>query len=278
MNLIQKLKTYSESLELSEDKKELLNCFLSNGFPTIKNEEWKYTSLKKIVETEYTIEDLGRQKLSNRKELDEAIEKVVKKNSLGFENRIVFVDGAIIKKPNINGVRIDSYSDFKSKTSNSILQLNAALAKNGFTISVEENIVLEKPIEILFLQTEQLRNSFCQFRNLIHVGDNSNVKFIEQIQNLHNTNSLVNHFTQINCGKNTSVEYNKIQNNTSLSIQNLERLKKTIAYDASGFVVMYRQNNFLGFSASLKSHSAHPRCTFIELLAISDVKSDICKK
>ena len=77
--------------------------------------------------------------------------------------------------------------------------------------------MLEKPIEILFLQTEQLRNSFCQFRNLIHVGDNSNVKFIEQIQNLHNTNSLVNHFTQINCGKNTSVEYNKIQNNTSLS-------------------------------------------------------------
>ncbi|MBT7619858.1 MAG: Fe-S cluster assembly protein SufD, partial [Flavobacteriales bacterium] len=43
------------------------------------------------------------------------------------------------------------------------------------------------------------------------------VKFVERIQNLNNSSSFVNNFTRINCDKNTKIEYNKIQNNTSES-------------------------------------------------------------
>ena len=202
MGLIENLKSYSEGVQISAEKKELFTSFMSKGFPTTKDEEWKYTSLKKIVTKEYTIENTG-----------EIIDSsTVEKYSLGFENRIIFSDGKLIGSPNIKGVSINGFSNFGSNTTDSILQLNKALAQNGFTISVEKNTVLESPIEILFFSTTE--NNFSQYRNLISVGDNTEVKFVERIQTLNDSTSMVNHFTQIHCAKNTKVEYNKIQNNT----------------------------------------------------------------
>ena len=202
MGLIENLKSYSEGVQISAEKKELFTSFMSKGFPTTKDEEWKYTSLKKIVTKEYTIENTG-----------EIIDSsTVEKYSLGFENRIIFSDGKLIGSPNIKGVSINGFSNFGSNTTDSILQLNKALAQNGFTISVDKNTVLESPIEILFFATTE--NNFSQYRNLISVGDNAEVKFVERIQTLNDSTSMVNHFTQIHCAKNTKVEYNKIQNNT----------------------------------------------------------------
>ena len=202
MGLIENLKSYSEGVQISVDKKELFTSFISKGFPTTKDEEWKYTSLKKIVTKEYTIENTG-----------EIIDSsTVEKYSLGFENRIIFSDGKLISSPNIKGVRINGFSNFGSNTTDSILQLNKALAQNGFTISVDKNTVLESPIEILFFATTE--NNFSQYRNLISVGDNTEVKFVERIQTLNDSTTMVNNFTQIHCAKNTKVEYNKIQNNT----------------------------------------------------------------
>ena len=205
MGLIENLKSYSDKLDLSAERKEILNSFLTHGFPTTKDEEWKYTSLKKIVANEYAIESTG--------EIIDA--STIEKYSLGFENRIIFSDGKLINTPEIKGVSISGFTEFESSTTDSVLQLNKALAQNGFTISVDKNIVLESPVEILFFATTE--NNFSQYRNLISVGDNAEVKFVERMQNLNNSTSMVNHFTQIHCAKNTKVEYNKIQNNTAES-------------------------------------------------------------
>ena len=205
MGLIKNIKAYSEGIQISAEKREILTSFLSNGFPTTKDEEWKYTSLKKVIANEYSIENKGAI-------IDSS---VVEKYSLGLINKIIFSDGELINTPTIKGVSISGFSEFESKNNNSILQLNKALSQNGFTISVDKNTVLESPIEILFFSTTV--NSFSQYRNQISIGANSEVKFIERLQNLNNSASFVNHFTQINCAKNTKVEYNKIQDNTAES-------------------------------------------------------------
>ena len=205
MGLIKNIKSYSEGIQISAKKREILTSFLSNGFPTTKDEEWKYTSLKKVIANEYSIENKG-----------EIIDSsIIEKYSLGLKNKIIFSDGKLINTPIIKGVNINDFSEFESANTDSILQLNKALSQNGFTISVDKNTVLESPIEILFFSTTV--NGFSQYRNQISIGKNSELKFIERLQNLNNSSSFVNHFTQINCAKNTKVEYNKIQNNTAES-------------------------------------------------------------
>ncbi len=161
MSLVDNIKSYSETLELSSDKKKLLDSFLSKGFPTTKDEEWKYTSLKKIISKDFSIEKNGT----------EISEIKLNKYSLGFENKIVFVDGKLISFASINNVSVSSFSDFENNKSDSISNLNSSLATSGFTIIVDKNSIIENPIEILFFNT--IENNFTQYRNTISVGKNT---------------------------------------------------------------------------------------------------------
>ena len=47
MGLVDSIKKYKDKHLI---KNEALDTFLIEGFPTTKNEEWKYTSLKKIID------------------------------------------------------------------------------------------------------------------------------------------------------------------------------------------------------------------------------------
>ena len=205
MSLVEKIKEYSKKASISSDKQEKLSSFLNEGFPTIKDEEWKYTSLKNIVSEDYSISAIGKNISSEQ----------INKHSLGFNDKIVFVDGILVAKPTIKNVLIADYSEFKTNEIDSISKLNYSLAKSGYTISISDNSIIESPIEILFFNT--VEGNFTQYRNLLSIGKNSEVKFIEKIQNIDCSSSFINHFTQIDCGKNSKVEYNKIQNNSSKS-------------------------------------------------------------
>ena len=147
MGLIDNIKSFSEKEKLGPEKNGLLQSFLAKGFPTIKEEEWKYTSLKKIVADDFSVEGNG----ATLSESD------IQKYTLGFEHKIIFLGGVLISKPNIEGVNVSDFSDFETKNSDAISGLNSALAKKGFTIKVESNTIVENPIEILFFSNAYLR-------------------------------------------------------------------------------------------------------------------------
>ena len=82
MGLIENLKLYAQNKDLSENQKNLFNSFMKQGFPTTKNEEWKYTSLKKIIAFDYCLN------LKNS-EIDSSL---IKNYSLELKNKIIFSD------------------------------------------------------------------------------------------------------------------------------------------------------------------------------------------
>ena len=98
-----------------------------------------------------------------------------------------------------------------------ITALNSGLAKQGFKISIDKNVVVESPIEILFLNKYNT-NSFVQFRNKIILNENAQVKIVENIQNLSENLCFINNVTEISLGKKSNLELNKLQN--YLSSQN----------------------------------------------------------
>ena len=202
MGLIDNLVKYVQHQNLPENKRAVFDAFIKKGFPTTKDEEWKYTSLKKVIKPDYNL-------FPKQSVIDNS---VINKYSLGIKDKIVFVDGNLIYSPEINGVQITGFSDFDFENTDVISELNSSLAESGFTITVEKDTVVENPIEILFFNFT--KNSFSQYRNRINVGENSEIKIIEIIQDLSESTTLVNHFTHVSCNKNTNVEYNKIQNNS----------------------------------------------------------------
>ncbi len=120
MGLIENIKSFSDKENLSVEKNRLLQSFLAKGFPTIKQEDWKYTSLKKIVADNFLVEGNGV-----------AIsESDIKKFTLGLQYKIVFCGGNLISKPSIDGVSVSDFSEFKTLNNDSISGLNSSLARD----------------------------------------------------------------------------------------------------------------------------------------------------
>ena len=205
MGLVDNIINHCSRAKLSNEKKIAFKSFLNHGFPTTKNEEWKYTSLKNVIKPQYKLEACNNSSITN---------STIKKYSLDFKNIIVFLDGNLLSFPKISGVKITDFTNFKGPSSNdAVNNLNFALAKCGYTINVSKDTVIDDPIIILFFNST--KNSFFQYRNLINIEKSSQVKIVERIVDLTNTKNLTSSHTQVNCDQNSNLEFNKIQNNTN---------------------------------------------------------------
>tara|TARA_B100000902_G_scaffold55372_1_gene62051 strand:- start:2111 stop:3337 length:1227 start_codon:yes stop_codon:yes gene_type:complete len=222
VSLIKSLEKFIEQNNSFSYNKKLFADFLEHGFPTIKDEEWKYTSLKKIINLDYNIN------MESDFELDKS---VIEKNSLKLKNKIIFCNGSLISHPVLSGISISGFTNFECRNNDANTILNAALGNKGYSIKVESNVVINEPIEILFFNT--IQNSFTQYRSIIEIKKSSNVSFVEKIYDLSNSNSLVNNFTKVSCDENSSIEFNKIQNNTPnsklIDCMNIFQKKNSIA-------------------------------------------------
>ena len=59
MGLIDNIKEYQHNFAVNSKKEKAYLSFLEQGFPNTKNEEWKFSSLKKIISNDFSIEDKG---------------------------------------------------------------------------------------------------------------------------------------------------------------------------------------------------------------------------
>jgi len=198
--------------------------FEQNGFPTKKDEEWKYTPLKPILKHDYNVFPKA----------GTAIEfKDVKRYFLHeIESyKIVFIDGvyssflsdtthegydicllsAALKKPKYKMV-IDHYFNTIASKKESITSLNTAFSKEGAYINIPKNTVVPKPIQVVYFSTGSEAQLMLQPRNLIIVGENSHVQIVERHQSLTSNVVLTNSVTEIFAGTRAIVDYYKIQN------------------------------------------------------------------
>jgi len=207
MGLLEKIEQYTNGGTDKVSSKKAYAKFIDLGFPSVKNEEWKYTSLKKIIANTFEIENPG----------EEITDQEIKNNSLDLDNKVVFLNGELYQKPAISGVKIEKHIDHSPKFNDAVTALNAALAKNGYSITVSENTIVDQPLEILFL-TKNKSENLSQYRNEIIVKKNSNIKIVEQVKNLSSNLCFSNMFTNINLEEKAIIEFNKLQNNNESQI------------------------------------------------------------
>lgn len=208
---------------IHEIRNKAIKSFEVIGFPTKKEEAWKYTSLSPILKDEYCIFP----KKENTVEFKE-----VKKYFLHEIDtyKIVFIDGvynsflsetthdkvdvclmsSALSKPKYKAV-IENYFNKVAKDE-SLTSLNTAFAKEGAYIFIPKHREVEKPIEIINFATGNEAALMLQPRNLIVAEENAHVQIIERHQSLTENAVFTNVVTEIFAGKNSSVDYYKVQN------------------------------------------------------------------
>ena len=208
MVLIEAIKKYNLTNPISNvENSDAFTYFLNNGVPTNKDEEWKYTSLKQLVSNDFSVEAEGEE--ISQDELD--------KSTLKTKHQIIFLNGEMVKKPEIDGVLVTSYTDKNPSFEDAFTALNAAYANNGYRIHVEKNVHLKDSIEVIFL-SKNTTNNFIQYRNRIDLNENSSIKIIEHFKCLDKNLCFTNSLTSINLDKSSNIEFNKLQNHNDFQI------------------------------------------------------------
>ncbi|TAL60656.1 MAG: Fe-S cluster assembly protein SufD [Bacteroidetes bacterium] len=221
-------KTFSSEPEwLKEKRKAAFDSFCKASLPTRKNEEYKYTDVKKVFSGEFTSVYNEAHKLS----LD--FEKLfVEKNSV----KLIFVNGWLHKDSTLSaklpkGVIVGNlatdglliHSGFLKKylrnDGDTLSRLNAALWTDGAFIYIPENVQLETPIEILHISTGK-KEILASFRHLIVAGKNSSVSVIENniSVDLH-SHVIVNFHTDIFSGEDSKIQFYRLQNDCKMVSQ-----------------------------------------------------------
>ena len=226
--LISSFMAFEERVDVNSDlhdvRTEAFKNFEEKGFPTKKDEAWKYTSLNAILKNDFSVFP----KNENTVQYSD-----VKKYYLHEIDtyKVVFVDGVFssflsstthdgldvclmssaLTKPKYKMV-IDEYFNKIANKDESLTSLNTAFAYEGAYINVPRNKVADKPIEIINFSTGSESALLVQPRNLIIVGENAHVQIIERHQSLNENPVLTNSVTEIFAQKRAIVDYYKIQN------------------------------------------------------------------
>jgi len=228
--LVSSFLAFEESIDVHSPvhdiRNEAIKTFETEGFPSKKQEAWKYTSLNAILKHDYSV--FPKQ--------ENAIEyKDIKEYFLHDIDtyKIIFIDGkysshlsqtthdgidvclmsSALNKPKYRPI-IENYFN-KIATKDSLTSLNTAFSNEGAYIHIPKNKLVDKPIQILHFSTGNESALMLQPRNLIVADENSEVQIFERHQSLTDNPVLTNSVTEIFTAKRAIVDYYKLQNDNS---------------------------------------------------------------
>ena len=214
---------------LHQMRNEAFQTFEEQGFPTKKDEAWKYTSLNALIKENYTI--------FPKNETPVKLKEVSKYFLHEIDTyKLVFIDGkfssflsqtthdgvdvclfsSVLQKPKYQLI-FEKYFNQIAKKDETLTALNTAFANEGAYINVPKNKIADKPIEIIFFSTGSEAALMIQPRNLIIVGENAHVQIVERHISLTENAVLTNVVTEIFTEKRGIVDYYKVQNDKQTS-------------------------------------------------------------
>jgi Fe-S cluster assembly protein SufD len=219
---------FEEDLDLTDSvhdtRAQALKIFEEKGFPSKKDELWKYTSLDALIHKDYSLFPKSEASI----EL-----KDIKKYFLYDTDtyKVIFIDGvynpflsntthdgldvclmsAALSKPKYRDL-INSYFNKIAPSDESLTALNTSYAKEGAFIYIPKKTVAEKPIEIIHFSSGEQDSLWLQPRNLIVIDKNSQVQIIERHQSLKQHSVVTNSVTEIYVHEEAFVDYYKLQN------------------------------------------------------------------
>jgi Fe-S cluster assembly protein SufD len=197
--------------------------FAEAGFPTMRDEDWRFTNPGAITKTAFHLTRNGH-KLPSQESLAPFF-------IAGATCRLVFVDGrfapalsSIGELP--KGVTVDSLASAIAKhpaavekhlgrylniQRDSFGALNTAFLEDGAYVHVPKGIALETPVAILFVSTEHESPAVSHPRNLIVVEENAQATVVEDYISLGAGEAFCNTVTELVAGDHAVVSHYMIE-------------------------------------------------------------------
>ncbi|MFN7098490.1 MAG: Fe-S cluster assembly protein SufD, partial [Gammaproteobacteria bacterium] len=257
---------------LNDLRRAAFNRWQTIGFPTLRNERWKYTELMPLTQAAFTL-------ATNQQPVYQELLPAIIPHSM----RLVFVDGQL--QADMSTLRSNKQLQLTTLATmlekdpkqveayftdnhaiDSITDLNAALAANGAVITVPAHVKLTSPIHIIYLYT-QAPDNMVHVQNIIHLAEDASATIVEHHIGHDNVRYFSTAFNNITLDKHAALTFYRCQeqgteayhiNRTSLQ-QAAHSDIKYYSIDLKGHLV--RNEVFQEFTGE------HAKCDFVGLYA-----------
>ena len=205
---------HKESEWLKNLRQDAFECFSTRGFPTTKNEDWRFTNVAHFLKEDFHLQPLPASLYSVKKSVTipslDAYEVVLKN---GMLNEDVSVPGVKIL-PLRTALQDDHLKPYLSKHiplhKHPFAALNTALFENGIVIQAEKNAVVDKPIHITHVYNAD-EPLFIQPRILIVAAKASKIQIVESLVIIGESTVFINSVTECYVAENAQVDQYYLQ-------------------------------------------------------------------
>ena len=197
--------------------------FAEVGFPTRRNEEWRFTNVPPIAETPFT--------LATKAESEMTADALAYYSYDGMTGtQLVFVNGhfqadlssrefpagvtvstlaaAMEASPELIEAHVGRYAKF---TTQAFVALNTAALEDGAFVHLSRNAVVEEPIHLLFLSTPHGGPTVSHPRTLIIAEENAQATLVESYSGTPGAVYFTNAVTEIVAAENSVLDHYKVQ-------------------------------------------------------------------
>jgi Fe-S cluster assembly protein SufD len=195
--------------------------FVALGFPTVRDEEWRFTNISPIANSEFRIAapaPVTAAELASVPYADVPFRLVIVNGRFSAELsqltglpagvRAGSLGAAVTTHAEVVQRYFGQFADFNAR---SLIALNTALAGDGAYVYIPEGIVLEQPLEILYLSAGADQPEMSQLRTLIFAGERSQSRIVETYASLRGGTYFTNAVTEVFVGENAHLDHYKVQ-------------------------------------------------------------------
>lgn len=190
----------------ADERKAGLRAFTGHGFPTQREEDWKYTDLRSLAKQAFEVSDRAGDIA------EDALADYCPEAMPAY--RAVIVDGhfadALSQLDGLPaGVRIVSFATHLNDAAGAHIQhpeigeqpgsltaMNAAFVTDGVHVELEAGAVLDKPLHVVTLASGADEQRMAQVRHRYVLGDNSQAEIIEHYVGLGEAACFTNAVTE----------------------------------------------------------------------------------
>ncbi len=209
---------------LSETRLAAIRNFDVNGFPTTRDEDWKYTNLNRIGKTVFEPPksppnsdpiDFGALLIEGAQRLvirNGAYDSLSSSIEMSADAGLFSDFAAAVEQPSL-GLN-ECLGNIASFEDTPLVALNTAFMEGGFVLMVSEGVTIDRPVQIIHFVDCPNTDFVVHPRNIIIAGDDSSVDVVETYIGSINSRYWTNAVTEIRVGQNATVNHLKRQSET----------------------------------------------------------------
>ncbi len=199
--------------------------FSALGFPTVRDEEWRFTNVAPIVATEFKPAGPGaalatEEELSGYLYSDAAVRLVIvnghfvpalsRTSGLPAGVRVASLASALTEHAEVAERYFGQIAEF---TSRAFTALNTALASDGAYVYIPDGMVVEQPIHVLFVTTASAATGpiMSTARALFVAGERSQAQIVETYVGPRDASYFTNAVTEVVAGEGSVIDHYKVQ-------------------------------------------------------------------